>query len=556
MSTFSYKNRHNFIQKAKSETFDLVVIGGGITGAGIALDAQSRGMTVLLVEMQDFAAGTSSRSTKLVHGGLRYLKQLELKLVAEVGKERKIVYENAQHLTRPEPMLLPMVKGGTINTFAAFTGLWLYDTLAGVKGKERRKMLNKQEVFSEEPLLRKDLVYGGVKYYEYKTDDARLTLAILKEAVNRGAIALNYCKVSGFVYSGKIISGLQFFDTLTGNECTVKAKYIVNSSGPWVDATDDFDVNAKKNKLVHTKGVHLVFDHAKLPVKQSIYFDVPDKRMVFAIPRDGKTYLGTTDTFYHGDIKNPPVEKEDVIYLLNAINYIFPDLKLSERDVESSWAGLRPLIKEEGKAASAISRKDEVYVYPSGLITIAGGKLTGYRKMAEKVVDLVAKKLKSGYGKNTGKCSTQKIKLAGGDFEKFGGFIKGISYLKESGMELGLSEEKSEELAMRFGTDVKELFSVSKESLSLKEKYKLPDDILMQLMHCLEHEYVISPADFLVRRTGMLYFNISETEKYKDEICRFIFDYNSVPQHLQEIFSEDLCWQVNNASIKGIKPNF
>lgn len=196
---FSAAHRHTYLQQMQQASIDVLVIGGGITGAGIALDAQSRGMQTALLEMQDFAAGTSSRSTKLVHGGLRYLKQLEFGLVAEVGRERAIVYENGPHVTKAEPMLLPLVKGGTLGKLGASVGLSLYDRLAGVKSRERRVMLNAGETLNREPLLRKDGLLGGAYYYEYRTDDARLTLEILKEAVHRGTLALNYIKVTALI---------------------------------------------------------------------------------------------------------------------------------------------------------------------------------------------------------------------------------------------------------------------------------------------------------------------------------------------------------------------
>ncbi len=389
---FSYQNRQDYLVQLAQETQDLIVIGGGITGAGILLDATTRGMKAALFEMQDFAEGTSSRSTKLVHGGLRYLKQFEFALVKEVGRERAIVFENGPHVTKSEPMLLPIVKGGSIGPLGALFGMWLYDKLAGVKEKEKRRILNRISVQALEPFLREDILKSGAYYYEYRTDDSRLTMEIIKEAVDRKAHALNYCKVTALLYEGTKVAGVTLTDLITGTHYEVRAHAVVNATGPWVDETDAMDNTSRKNKLLLSKGVHIVVDASKLPIGQAMYFDAGAGRMVFAIPRENKVYIGTTETEYskEKEIGKPTITKEDRDYLLGAVNSLFKEIHLKPEDVESGWAGLRPLIKQEGKKPGEISRKDETFVYPSGLISIAGGKLTGYRKMAERIVDRVS----------------------------------------------------------------------------------------------------------------------------------------------------------------------
>ena len=337
-------------------------------------------MKVALVEMQDFAAGTSSRSTKLVHGGLRYLKQLEMKMVAEVGKEREIVFENGPHVTTPEWMLLPMHEGGTFGKFSTSIGLRVYDFLAGVKRSERRKMLTADETLKEEPLVKKDGLKGGGYYVEYRTDDARLTIEVMKAAVDKGATPINYTKVEKLLYEDGKIAGVKVRDVHSGEEYEILGAKVVNAAGPWVDSIREKDNSKKGKTLKLSKGVHIVIDQSKFPLKQAIYFDTPDKRMVFAIPRAGKAYVGTTDTFYEGDPIDPGVTQEDRDYILKAIAFMFPEVKVTDADIESSWSGVRPLILEEGKDPSEISRKDEIWVSDSGLITIAGGKLTGTAK--------------------------------------------------------------------------------------------------------------------------------------------------------------------------------
>lgn len=502
------------------DKFDLLIIGGGVTGAGILLDAQTRGLKAALIEMQDFAQGTSSRSTKLIHGGLRYLKQFEFALVAEVGKERAIVHKNAPHLTVAEKMLLPLTEKGSIGKLGARFGLWLYDFLAGVKKGERRIMLSADAVLEREPLLDKTKTIGGALYYEYRTDDARLTFEIIKEAVLREGLALNYLKAEEMLFNGegKII-GVKAKDLITGDIFSINADYVINATGPWVDETDALDQSSKKSKIIHTKGVHIVIDHKKLPIGQSVYFDVPDGRMVFAIPREGKTYIGTTDTFYTGDMINPEISLDDRQYLINATNQIFPNSNLKLSDIESGWAGLRPLVREEGKSPSAISRKDEVFEYASGLITIAGGKLTGYRKMAEKVIEIIRKRIKANKGKDIGHCQTAVIRLAGG---KFSGSLEKIlnRYIKE-GERVGLSSKETEKIFYRFGSNTESVLKYAQgEILSGLSLYWS-----IQLQYCLEEEMIAGAEDFFVRRTGAFYFDIDEVRKYKEAVVNHMSNY-------------------------------
>ncbi|MCL7749547.1 glycerol-3-phosphate dehydrogenase/oxidase [Halalkalibacter alkaliphilus] len=518
MPTFASKERETILEDMSKKTLDLLVIGGGITGAGIALDAQVRGLDTGLIEMQDFAAGTSSRSTKLVHGGLRYLKQFEVKLVAEVGKERAIVYENAPHVTTPEWMLLPMIKGGTFGKFSTSIGLKVYDFLAGVRKHERRKMLNKNGVLQKEPLVRKNGLKGGGIYVEYRTDDARLTLEVMKEAVTRGTKATNYTKAEGFIYKNGKVVAVKVRDLLSGKKYEIYAKKIVNAAGPWVDTLREED-GSKKGKYLHlTKGVHLVIDQSRFPLKQAVYFDTEkDGRMVFAIPRDGKTYVGTTDTFYNEDITHPRMTEEDRSYIINAVNYMFPSVKLTAKDIESSWAGLRPLIHEEGKSASEISRKDEIFISDTGLISIAGGKLTGYRKMAERIVDLVAKELG-----NQKPCTTAEIKLSGGNV---GGSVQFESFIEKKvaeGVALGLNKTEAKRVTKLYGSNVDKVFSLLKNNREEVKKSQLPPLLLAQLQYGMEEEMVSTPTDFFNRRTSALFFNIQWVEEWKGLVTDYM----------------------------------
>ncbi|WP_077213621.1 glycerol-3-phosphate dehydrogenase/oxidase [Bacillus dakarensis] len=522
---FSNKNRDKLINKVKTEKYDVLVIGGGITGAGIALDASSRGIKTALVEMQDFAAGTSSRSTKLVHGGLRYLKQFEVKMVAEVGKERAVVYENGPHVTTPEWMLLPFHKGGTFGKFTTSIGLRVYDFLAGVKKSERRTMLTAAETLEREPLVKKQDLKGGGKYVEYRTDDARLTIEVMKAAIDKGAIALNYSKVEELIYENGKVAGVHVLDLLTGKEYEIRAKKIINATGPWVDKIREKDKSKAGKVLRLTKGVHVVIDQSRFPLKQAVYFDTPDGRMVFAIPRDGKAYVGTTDTFYDQDAAIPKMTSEDRDYIVKAINYMFPDAKITENDIESSWAGVRPLIYEEGKDPSEISRKDEIWESQSGLLTIAGGKLTGYRKMAETIVDLLAKKLQEEGNGVYPKCKTKNMPISGGDVGGSSNFEKYVSEQTKIGTELGLSKEEASHLASTYGSNVPVVFDIIKEGQESSKEYRLPVTLFAKLKYALDYEMVATPVDFFNRRTGAILFNISLVRNYQDAVIQYMADY-------------------------------
>ncbi len=512
---FSNLDRNKIIQNLTKTKFDLVIIGGGITGGGIALDAASRGLKVALLEKGDFASGTSSKSTKLIHGGLRYLKQFDFWLVKEVGSERAIVHKLAPHLVLPEKMLLPLIDGGSYGKWLTSIGLKVYDILAQVSGDDKRKMLEKKEALELEPLLPKKKLKGAGYYAEYRTDDARLTIENIKTSLTFGTVALNYAEVIAFDYEEDIISGLHFRDGMTGDEFKIKSKYVISAAGPWVDELRSLN-NSKKGKRLHlTKGVHLVFPFEKLPVKQSVYFDVPDGRMIFAIPRGKITYVGTTDTNYDQDKDDIQLDLADALYLISAVNNMFPKINLGMDDIISSWAGLRPLIHEEGKSTSELSRKDEIFISDSGLISMAGGKLTGYRKMAERVVNLLSKKMDEDEGIEVPECTTDKISLCGNDFRKFKHVKKYISEIFERIQKDGFTEYDAWYLVTTYG----------KQTETILEDYSIQKDkdpqIRMakaELHYGINYEMTCTPMDFFIRRTGRLYFDIESIPFLLDPI--------------------------------------
>ncbi|MET3682947.1 glycerol-3-phosphate dehydrogenase [Alkalibacillus flavidus] len=514
MSTWTNLDRENNKQLL-DKSYDVIVIGGGITGAGIALDAATRGMNVVVLEMQDFAAGTSSRSTKLVHGGLRYLKNFEVGLVAEVGKERDIVYENAPHITTPEWMMLPFYKGGNFGPISTNIGLRVYDFLVGVKRAERRKMLSVDETMKREPLLKRDGLKGSGYYVEYKTDDARLTMEVMKKAVEKGAVAFNYMKVEQLLHNDGNVIGVRVNDEVNGDTHDVYSHYVVNATGPWVDELRTLDQSKKGKELFHTKGVHLVFDQNDFPLQQAVYFDAPDGRMIFAIPRDGKTYVGTTDTPYDGDLDHPVTTEADKAYVLDAIHQMFPDVHVSDADIESTWAGIRPLIHEEGKDPSEISRKDEILESDSGLMSIAGGKLTGYRQMAEDVVDLVCSKLRTIDGRPFVKSQTKHLPLAGGEVGGSKGFAELTQRILHETTQEKIDKQIMATWLNRYGANTRLVLDYF---IALQGYDEQARAVLAELHYAIDHEAVYKPVDFLIRRTGDLFFNIEGVKTHKERV--------------------------------------
>lgn len=515
-------NRNKAIQKMSEAEYDVVIIGGGITGAGIALDAATRGMKVALLEMQDFASGTSSRSTKLIHGGLRYLKQLEVKMVADVGKERAIVYNNGPHVTTPEWMLLPFYKKGTLGPRSASLGLKVYDVLAGVQKHERRHMLSANEALEKEPLLNRNGLKGAGLYVEYRTDDARLTIEVIKRAAEFGAEVINYVKATQFIYEKGQITGVAIMDQLTEQSSIVRGRKFINATGPWVDELREMDHSKTKKSMQLTKGVHIVMDQSRFPLQQAVYFDTKDGRMIFAIPREGKAYVGTTDTFYDDNPAEPMAEAEDRDYLLQAIRFMFPQVNLTEEDIESSWAGVRPLIWEEGKDPSEISRKDEIWVSQSGLITIAGGKLTGYRKMAEEVVDLLADFFKKEKYKLFDNCCTRELPISGGDVGGPDCFSAFLEEAVRKGVEIGLTKDAAIAMSKFYGSNIEKVYAFIEENEEEIKKYEFSKDVYGKLKYAIEAEMIATPVDFFYRRTGALLFNLNWVYEWKEKVVNYM----------------------------------
>jgi glycerol-3-phosphate dehydrogenase len=414
-----------------ADRFDVLVVGGGITGAGIALDAASRGLRTALVEKDDFASGTSSRSSKLIHGGLRYLQSGEVRLVYRALAERTRLQRNAPHLVKPLPFLLPLfTSDGVLNRKLARglgSALWMYDATGGVRIGKVHQRVSTAEALGLVPTLRGDLMAGAYLYYDAQADDARLTLALARTAaIDFGAVLVNRMRVVGLERDRAAgLTGARVVDGVTGAELAVRASVVVNAAGVWSDALLALDTEDARDtgppRCRPAKGIHLTVPWERL--RNTIAAVVPvsgDRRSVFAIPWGPVTYLGTTDTDYDGPLDDPACTPDDVAYLLDAVNR-WVTTELGPADVVGSWAGLRPLVRDATSARTAdLSRRHRVDRSASGMITVTGGKLTTYRQMAEDVVDETVRLLEdrgalSWLDRDHRRCRTRHLPLRGAD---------------------------------------------------------------------------------------------------------------------------------------------
>jgi len=417
------------LERLGRDHFDVLVVGGGITGAGVALDAASRGLHTALVDKGDFASGTSSKSSKMVHGGLRYLQQRELRLVYENLAERQRLLDNAPHLVSPLPFLIPLFgRDGVVSralTRSYSTVLWLYDLTGGVRIGSRHRKVGRAEALAHLPLLRTDRLVSGFLYFDARADDARLALTVLRTAVlDHGAVAANYAPVTGVVrdaggaVTGATVVPLDPAGGPPGDPVEVRARVVVNAGGVWADEVRRVDEGTDPGALRPAKGIHVTVPAERLPCDIAAVVPVPgDRRSIFVVPWPGAdlVYVGTTDTAYDGPLDDPRCTPEDVDYLLDAVNAV-TTAALTRADVTAVWAGLRPLLlPEKGHAALSertadLSRRHTVRVSGSGVVTVTGGKLTTYRKMAEDTVDQVVGQLS---GRAVGRCVTKHLALRG-----------------------------------------------------------------------------------------------------------------------------------------------
>jgi len=448
--------RDRTIARLETEAFDLAVIGGGIGGAGIAREAARRGLRVALLEARDFAAGTSSRSSKLIHGGFRYLAMGDVALVRSTALERKAVHRIAPHLAEPRWMLVPARSRAGLVKFQV--GLTAYEKLGAVEGADLHRTWSAQDLAREEPLLDAVRYHWACVYREYVTDDARLVLANLRSAAADGAAVLCHAPVQAIVREGGRAAGLEARCALAGRTLRVRARAVVNAAGPWVDEVVRLESPDAPPRLHLSKGIHVVLPAERLPVHHLAILQTEDRRSIFTVPRGGAVYVGTTDTSYAGGATEwPGVTQADVEYLLAPVNRDFQVVPLRPADVVGAWAGLRPLIAEPGKAAREMSRKDEVWIGPAGVVTLAGGKLTGYRPMAAATLARAAEQAGLRLAD-----PGEEPPLAGGDFA--GGLGALEAALRREAPDL--SGDAAVRLARLYGSEAREVLALGSQPLA------------------------------------------------------------------------------------------
>lgn len=404
-------DRARILDRLEREAFDCVVIGGGITGAGVAREAARRGLSVALLEGEDFAAGTSSRSSKLIHGGLRYLAMGDVRLVRETALERKHIHRLAPHLAEPRWMLVPSrSRAGMLKVRA---GVRAYEALGAVEQGDLHQNWSPGEIEREEPLLRRSACRYVCAYREYLTDDARLVLANLRAAAADGAAVLNHAPVGRILHEGGRATGVETTCALTGRRVRVRARSVVNAAGPWVDCVRELEDDQARPLLHLSKGIHVSLPAERVPLRNLLVLPASDGRTIFAIHRGAVVFVGTTDTTWDGGPTVwPEITSADVEYLLEPLPRLLEIEPVKPEEVTAAWAGLRPLIAQAGKKPTEISRRDEILVGPFGVVTIAGGKLTGYRLMASRTVEKAAE-----IGGLPVREESEEEPLPGGEFE-------------------------------------------------------------------------------------------------------------------------------------------
>jgi glycerol-3-phosphate dehydrogenase len=504
MIEFSFRTRRANLERLETETFDLLVIGGGITGAGIALDAAVRGLTVALVEKRDFAAGTSSRTTKLIHGGLRYLEQFDFELVREALLERAILARTAPHLAEVFPFVIPIYQNRRRNydhPLKMRAGLFLYDLLAAGHGFPRHRRLSRDEALRLAPQLDPAGLKGAFLYYDARTDDARLVIEVIKAAHERGACIANHATVRGFLKNeqGKI-AGVRLRDQLSGRDIEARAAVVINATGVWMEET--VRLNGQAGGLPKTvrpaKGIHLTIAAERLPVEAAwLIPSLTGHRFYFVVPWQGRVNIGTTDTDYQGDLNAPAANAEEVAEILRAINSYFPNAHLDPADVISTWAGLRPLITDpRAKNSSQVSRKEELIETADGLISISGGKLTTYRHMAEDTVDRAAKRLRRAAVPSR----TTTLSVSGGALRR--------AEMERIAAELAQTEHlplaTARHLVTAYGSNHTRLVELMREDERLRSPLHagLPH-LAAEVVYAARYEMAVQLADTMTRRSRL-----------------------------------------------------
>ena len=475
---------------------DLLVIGGGITGAGVLRDAAMRGLRAALVERADFGAGTSSRSSRMIHGGLRYLEHRQWGLVFEALRERSTLLRLAPHLVRPLGFVFPVYRGDRISRWKLALGLGLYRLLAAGGNVPRPRMFGKAGLLALEPNLRVLNLTGGGLYYDALCDDARLVIATIRTAIRHGAFALNYAPVTRLVIEGGRLVGAEIShpdgpDNGPG-PALIRARVVVNATGPWTDRLRRMEDPGAPPLLRLTSGSHIVVRRSRLGHTRGITFTSPvDGRVMFVLPMGDHSYVGTTDTDFAGDPDQVRITPADEEYLLRSVNAIFPHARLSPEDIVASWSGLRPLLAQDPSAhPDAVSREHRIETGPLGMVTVTGGKLTTFRRMAGEVVDRVFQQL----GAEPVTAPTEAEPLVGGEAPSWDSF-------RQSGLDLGLPDATMDHLISHFGTETAAIVNlVRNDRILMARIHPEHPAVAAEVLHVVRRELAVTVEDVLARR--------------------------------------------------------
>ncbi|HDR04849.1 MAG TPA: glycerol-3-phosphate dehydrogenase [Candidatus Marinimicrobia bacterium] len=499
---FSGKSRQETLAHSGEKIWDILIIGGGITGAGAAMAAARRGYKTLILEKDDFASGTSSRSSKMIHGGLRYLQQMNISLVRESLSEREILLQIAPHQVYPQEYVYPVYEYSKNNKFEIKIGLIGYDLLAGSRQIGHHRMISPARLAKLEPEINQSQMTGAFIYFDCLVDDGRLTLAAMQSAAAMGAAIANYAEVRSLQLNDSYVTA-EVRDSINGAVYKVKSRLIINATGPWTDHMRH--KLQKSDKLLRpTKGIHIVFKKERLPLNRSVVLFSEDGRMIFSVPKGKYTYIGTTDTDYSGDPDDVFASEEDIDYLLAAANRAFNKGKLSRADIVSSWAGLRPLIGGEEGDPSDISRDFEIIQDHPRFLTVAGGKLTTFRLMGEKTIDRAEKSLPLELHRS------EEEALHPESLPLFGGNIRDIILFKEINSKLysdlwNLPPETIQRLIGMYGTQFTLLSQYGKENL--KPLVSGADILKAEIHYLIDYEMTLTLEDLMWRRLSLLIFD-------------------------------------------------
>jgi glycerol-3-phosphate dehydrogenase len=482
------------------EPVDLLVIGAGSAGAGIARDAAMRGIRTALIDKGDFGSGTSSRSSRLIHGGLRYLELHDWHLVFEASRERRTLLRIAPHLVWPRSFLFPIYAGSRVPRWKLAAGLWLYDALALFRNVKAHRMLGKRALLRAEPGLRDRGLLGGARYYDAQCDDVRLTIANVRSAKDHGALTANYVRLDRLELADGRVRGGQVTDLVNSKSFAIRALAVVNATGPWSDRLRGLAGAAPT--LRPTKGTHIVVPRDRLGHHEALTLTSPiDGRVMFIVPWDDLSYIGTTDTDSDQDADSVTADASDVVYLLRSANAFFPNARLQPEDVLSAWAGLRPLLKPpDPRRPSAVSREHRIDESATGLISVLGGKLTTYRAMAEETVNLVLTRLNQLDGRpGRVSCRTGIEPLPGGE-------VQDLAIAIQEAEREGISHQLAERLGRRYGTETPAIvrLAITEPALAAPVVPGYPV-IRAELVYALRREMAMTLSDLLIRRTHLFY---------------------------------------------------